>query len=230
MNIAIIPARGGSKRIRNKNTKLFMGVPIIKYSIEVAMKSGLFDYVVISSDDIGILRLAQENGCVPLVRPSFLADDYTGTMPVIRHAIRWARSRGWQFENVACIYATAPLMREVDLVNGFHAIENKDCRFSFSATAFDYSVYRGLVRDGLGVQMIFPENFNRRSQDLPEALHDAAQFYWGTAAAWLADDLLFSKYSTPVLIPRYRVQDIDTEEDWCRAELIYRILKETGDL
>ncbi|MDK9723669.1 MAG: pseudaminic acid cytidylyltransferase [Sterolibacteriaceae bacterium MAG5] len=230
MSIAIIPARGGSKRIPRKNLKPFCGVPILNYSIECAAKTEAFSHVIVSSDDAVILGLAREKGCVALPRPASLADDFTGTIPVIRHAILWAQSQGFDFEHVACIYATAPLLRVTDLLAGLDAVKGDGRRFSFSATTFDYPIYRGLVRDEQGVRMIFPENFNRRSQDLPEALHDAAQFYWGTAAAWLADDLLFSKYSAPVLIPRYRVQDIDTEEDWCRAELIYRILKETGDL
>lgn len=224
MKIAIIPARGGSKRIPRKNIKEFAGKPMIAHSIIAAQKSGLFDHILVSSEDDEILALAERYGATPLRRPSELADDMTATIPVIRHAVLWAEKQNWSLEAACCIYATAPFLRATDLIEGWRLLGANNSTFAFSATTFAFPVFRGMLREGGGVRMIFPEHFSTRSQDLPEALHDAGQFYWGTPQAWKHEDRFFTKSATPVMLPRHRVQDIDTIEDWKRAELMWSAL------
>lgn len=226
MKIAIIPARGGSKRIPRKNIKDFAGLPMIAHSLLAARASGLFEHILVSSEDDEILAVGAEYGGEPLRRPPELADDHTATIPVIRHAISWAESKGWELEGVCCIYATAPFVRAEDIREGWRLLNRPNMDFSFAATTFPFPVFRGLLHDGDGVKMIFPEHFSTRSQDLPEAIHDAGQFYWGTPRVWKKEDRLFTSRAAPVMLPRHRVQDIDTPEDWQRAELIWQILKE----
>jgi pseudaminic acid cytidylyltransferase len=226
MRIAVIPARGGSKRIPRKNVKLFAGVPMIVHSLRAAIEAQLFEHVLVSSDDREILEVAARHGGEPLERPPELADDHTGTIPVIRHAVRWAEAQGWELEGVCCIYATAPFVRAEDIRRGWELLDGKNLDFAFSATTFAAPVYRALLRTGEGVRMIFPEHFPTRSQDLPEVIHDAGQFYWGTARAWQEEDRLFTERAAPVMLPRHRVQDIDTSEDWQRAEVIWRMLND----
>lgn len=226
MKIAIIPARGGSKRIPRKNVKDFAGKPMIAHSIDAARESGVFDHILVSSEDAEILAVAEKLGAEPLLRPQELADDMTATIPVIRHAVQWAEARGWPLTAACCIYATAPFVRAVDLRQGLQRLTEFSRAFAFSATTFAFPVFRGLLREGDGVRMIFPEHFATRSQDLPEAIHDAGQFYWGTPAAWKEEERFFTERATPVILPRYRVQDIDTPEDWRRAELIWQILRQ----
>jgi N-acylneuraminate cytidylyltransferase len=157
------------------------------------------------------------------VRPAELADDFAGTTEVIAHATHWALEQGWQISAVCCIYATAPLLQVADLTRGLTALQSGDWHYAFSATEFAASIFRAMRRaPGGGVQMIFPEHFASRSQDLPTALHDAAQFYWGTTRAWLEKARVFSESSIPVLIPRSRCQDIDTEADWAAAESLFK--------
>jgi pseudaminic acid cytidylyltransferase len=225
MRIAIIPARGGSKRIPRKNVKSFAGSPMIAHSLSAARASGVFDHILVSSDDEEILAIGRDYGGEPLPRPRELADDHTATIPVIRHAITWAESQGWSLDGVCCIYATAPFVRADDIQKGWQELAALKFDFAFSATTFPYPVFRGLLREGGGVRMIFPEHFPTRSQDLPEAIHDAGQFYWGTADAWKSQDRLFTERAIPIILPRHRVQDIDTPEDWQRAELIWKLLQ-----
>lgn len=220
MNVAIIPARGGSKRIPRKNIREFAGKPMIAHSIECALRSGLFSRVVVSTDDAEISTVAREYGAeVPFTRPAALADDHAGTTEVVSHAVEWLRDDGSDFEAVCCIYATAPFVRSHDLESGLSLLRSDNWQYVFSATTFPAPVLRAFHRhaDG-GLEMLFPQHQRTRSQDLGEALHDAAQFYWGRPEAWLARAAIFERHSTVVLIPRWRVQDIDTEEDWMRAE------------
>lgn len=228
--MAVIPARGGSKRIPRKNIKAFCGKPVVAYSIQAAMEAGGFDRIIISSDDEEILNVGAGYGATPLVRPPELADDFAGTIPVIRHAVKWAAERGWSLDGVCCIYATAPFVRGDDIRKGWAMLQEHDLDFTFSATTFPYSVFRSLVTEGCGVRMLFPEHFHTRSQDLPEAIHDAGQFYWGRPASWLKSERIFGERAGPVMLPRYRVQDIDTAEDWLQAELIYQSLSARAGL
>lgn len=227
MKICVIPARGGSKRIPRKNIKPFCGKPMIGWSIEAAVQSGCFDRVVVSTDDTEIADVARQCGAeVPFMRPAHLSDDHTGTIPVIAHAIEWFIGRGSDIRKACCLYATAPFVRAQDLQAGLVELETQACDYAFSMTSYAFPIQRALQLTTAGrVRMFYPEHFNTRSQDLQEAYHDAGQFYWGAADAWLANRPIFSENSVPVLLPRHRVQDIDTQEDWERAELMFRVLQ-----
>ncbi|MCX2541857.1 pseudaminic acid cytidylyltransferase [Pseudomonas sp. COW5] len=228
-NVAIIPARGGSKRIPRKNLKPFDGVPMIARSIRTALDSGLFDQVVVSTDDEEIAELAQAHGAqVPFLRPAELADDFTGTAAVIVHALQQLP----HFDYACCVYATAPLLQARFLREGYELLErHPDKSFAFSVTDFGFPVQRALTVDGQGaLTAMYPEFRNTRSQDLPAAYQDAGQFYWGRSEAWLRGEILYSPASLPVILPRHLVQDIDTAEDWKRAEYLYAALKAGGEL
>jgi pseudaminic acid cytidylyltransferase len=227
MNIAVIPARGGSKRIPRKNIKDFCGKPIIAWSIDAARESGLFDHVLVSTEDAEIAAVARLAGGELLFdRPAVLADEHTGTTEVVAHATRWAIDQGWPLSAVCCIYATAPFIQRSDLLRGQQALEAGDWTYVFAATAFSSSVFRSfrLSAEG-GIEMLFPEYFSTRSQDFPLVLHDAAQFYWGRPSAWLEGTRIFDRHSLPVIIPNWRVQDIDDQDDWKRAEFLFQQLK-----
>ena len=229
MNVAVIPARGGSKRIPRKNIKEFCGKPMIAWSIEAAQKSNCFDRIIVSTDDAEIAATAQTFGAeVPFERPESLSDDHTGTTSVISHAVKWLVEDGEKFENVCCLYATAPFIQPDDLRRGLEILQEQECAYVFSVTSFTFPIQRAIrITQGQRVEMFQPEHFMTRSQDLEEAYHDAGQFYWGTTLAWLDKSPLFEKYSAPVILPRYRVQDIDTQEDWQRAEWLFKALRAT---
>ncbi|MEO1202396.1 MAG: pseudaminic acid cytidylyltransferase [Pseudomonadota bacterium] len=223
MKLAIIPGRGGSKRIPRKNIREFAGKPLIAHPIGAALRSGLFDRVVVSTDDEEIAGIARDSGAeVPFLRPAELADDFTGTIEVIAHAVQQLRDASTAAPSaVCCIYPTAPFVQVDDLRKGLTLLESESWQYVFSATSYSSSIFRSFSRaaDG-GLQMFFPDRFSTRTQDLPDALHDAAQFYWGRPEAWLGRERIYDSHSTVVQIPRWRVQDIDTEEDWLRAELV----------
>jgi N-acylneuraminate cytidylyltransferase len=228
-NVAIIPARGGSKRIPRKNLALFDGVPMIVRSIRTALDSGLFDQVVVSTDDAEIADVARAHGAqVPFMRPAALADDFTGTAAVIVHALQQLPG----FDYACCVYATAPLLQERYLRQGIELLEQRpDKSFTFSVCGFGFPVQRALTLDAQGaLTALYPEFRNTRSQDLSEAFQDAGQFYWGRSDAWLRGEVLYSPASLPVFLPRHLVQDIDTLEDWKRAEYLYAALKAGGEL
>lgn len=223
MRLAVIPARGGSKRIPRKNIKPFCGKPMIAWSIEAALKSNCFDQVIVSTDNAEIAEAARAYGAsVPFMRPAELSDDHTGTIPVIGHAIEWFQKHGDAPEQVCCIYATAPFVRVQDIQQGLRVLEQAGSDYAFSVTSYVSPIQRALRLTSKGrVEMFHPELFNTRSQDLEEAYHDAGQFYWGQASAWLAGKPIFSPDAAPVILPRHRVQDIDTPEDWMRAEWMF---------
>ena len=226
MRVAVIPARGGSKRIPRKNIKEFCGRPMIAWTILAAQESGLFERIIVSTDDEEIAEVAWEWGAeTPFVRPPELSDDYAGTTEVIAHATRWLEAQGPVVAAVCCIYATAPLIQAQDLKRGLEVLQSGDWAYAFSVAEFSPSVYRAFqaLPDG-GLAMLFPEYFSTRSQDLPVALHDAAQFYWGRPDAWTQGLRIFDRHSMPVAIPRWRVQDIDDMDDWIRAEMIFKQL------
>ena len=224
MKIAVIPARGGSKRIPRKNIRMFCGKPIIAYSIAAAQQAGLFDQVVVSTDDEEIASVAREFGAAtPFIRPKEIADDFTGTNAVVKHAIAWFNERASNVAHACCLYATAPLMQARFIKEGFEALSRSNAAFAFSVTGYAFPIQRAVrvTADG-HVDAIYPEHRMTRSQDLEPAYHDAGQFYWGTARAFLEDMPLFAPHSIGVVLPRHLVQDIDTPEDWDQAELIYR--------
>lgn len=227
MNIAIIPARGGSKRIPRKNIKEFHGKPMIAYSIAAAVNSQCFDKIIVSTDDAEIAEVAIKHGAeVPFMRPADISDDYATTLDVIKHAIEFTESQGWAVKNVCCIYATAPFLTHEFIQKGLVELTSAKIDYAFSATSFPFPIQRALkLSDEQRVEMFQPEHLNTRSQDLEEAYHDAGQFYWGTKSAFLQRKPFFSPQSKAVLLPRKRVQDIDTNEDWELAEALYKALQ-----
>ena len=227
MKIAVIPARGGSKRIPRKNIKEFCGKPMIAYSIEAALQSGCFDKVIVSTDDTEIAEVARDYGAeVPFIRPAELSNDYVGTIPVVRHAVEWCMQQGVDPQLVCCLYATAPFVTPKYLQQGLQQIIEQDADYAFTVTSYAFPIQRAIkISPQLGVEMFDPDSFNTRSQDLEEAWHDAGQFYWGKAEAWLSEKIIFGPESTPVILPRHRVQDIDTFEDWDRAEWLFKAMQ-----
>lgn len=227
MKVAIIPARGGSKRISRKNIRPFAGKPIIGYSIEAATESGLFDRIIVSTDDTEIAAVAESFGAeVPFVRPQTLADDFACTGDVVKHCLLWLAEHGCPADYACCIYATAPFVTADDLRRGYQLLVEKGSDYAFSVTSFPFPIQRSVRINQAGyVEAIWPENIMARSQDLEEAFHDAGQFYWGRGAAFLNDVTIFSPASVPVVLPRHRVQDIDTLEDWRRAELMFAAIQ-----
>jgi len=233
MKIAIIPARGGSKRIPRKNIREFCGKPMLAWSVAAAIESNCFDEIVVSTDDEEIADTARAWGArTPFMRPANLSDDHTGTIPVVRHAIQWYMSKGITPEAVCCLYATAPFVQSVDLRRGLELLSSApvDVDYAFSVTSYAFPVQRALrLIEKERVEMLYPEHFWTRSQDLDEAFHDAGQFYWGRTHAWMEGKVIFGRGSVPVVLPRHRVQDIDTLEDWVRAEWLFRAMSSQVD-
>ena len=225
--IAVIPARGGSKRIPRKNIKEFHGKPLIAYSIEVALNLELFDKVVVSTDDEEIASIAKSYGAeVPFLRPKELADDFTGTGDVVNHTLAYLKKRGEVFDYACTIYATAPLLQEKYLIEGFDKLKNCDAIHAFSVTSMPFPIQRTFkIDENERCEMFMPEHYMTRSQDLEEAYQDAGQFYW-TKVNEESSEIMFGKDSIAVVLPRHLVQDIDTLEDWKRAEIMYRVIEE----
>lgn len=230
MNVAVIPARGGSKRIPRKNIKQFCGRPIIAWSIDVAKQSGLFERIIVSTDDKEIAEIAKSYGAeVPFMRSVELSNDYAGTTEVIADAVSWMHEHSWHPEAICCIYPTSVFLLVNDLKKGFDVLSTGNWLYAFSVTDFEYPIFRSIKEHpNGGVEMFFPEHFEKRSQDLPVAMHDAALFYWGKPNAWLNCMRLFDRHSYPVKIPFWRVQDIDTENDWKRAEILFTTIMQTN--
>ena len=229
MNICVIPARGGSKRIPRKNIKEFNGKPIIAYSIEAALNSNCFNQVIVSTDDNEIAKVAKKYGAqVPFVRPEKLSNDYAGTIPVIKHAIDWMERKNNYFEYVCCLYATAPFISPQIISKSYQQLKKSKSDYCFSVTTFPFPIQRSIkiIKDKK-VKMLYPKYFDTRSQDLEETYHDAGQFYWGSAKAFKDEIPIFSEIATPYILPRYLVQDIDTIEDWIRAEAMYKALQKS---
>ncbi len=226
LSIAIIPARGGSKRIIKKNIKDFFGKPLLAYSIEVAQKSELFEKIIVSTDDEEIAKIARQYGAqVPFLRPSNLSDDFTGTEDVIKHAIKFLEKKGEFYQYICTLYATAPLLEVKYLIEGYETLKNTNATNTFSATTMPFPIQRTFKLDSVGrCEMFMPEHYMTRSQDLEEAYQDAGQFYWKNTKMKNTSKILFSDISIPIILPRHLVQDIDTLEDWRRVELMYQIL------
>ena len=224
-SVAVIPARGGSKRIPRKNVKLFHGKPLIAYSIAVALKSNLFERVIVSTDDDEIAQIATKYGAdVPFIRPKELSDDFTGTEEVVEHALGFLKQRGESYDYVCTIYATAPLLKEKYIIEGYEKLKNTDAANAFSATSMPFPIQRTFKIVNGRCEMFFPGHYHTRSQDLEEAYQDAGQFYWKKLGV-KSNDIMFGKDSIPIILPRYLVQDIDTLEDWKRAEIMYEVIQ-----
>lgn len=224
-NLAIIPARGGSKRIPRKNIKDFLGKPIISYSIEAALNSELFDEVMVSTDDDEIAEVAIKYGAkVPFLRSNKNSDDYSTTIDVINEVISGYKIKNnADFENGCCIYPTAPLLKIEHLKNGYNKLILNDYSTVFSAVEFSYPIWRGLsINEDNGAKMIWPQHLNDRSQDLQKVYHDAGQWYWFKTKE-LTDSFLSGKTAI-IKLDETEVQDIDNLTDWKLAELKYKIL------
>ena len=223
--LAVIPARGGSKRIPRKNIKPFAGKPMLLYAIDAARASGLFGHIVVSTDDEEIAELARAAGAVvPFMRPVELSDDITPTVPVVAHAIRECAARGMAADHVCCIYPGVPLLDPADLQQAFELLQRTSSAYVFPVTTFPSAVQRALLRDADGAtRPMYPEFASTRTQDLEPAFHDAGQFYWGLARSWLAG-LNIHQSGRTIVLPQWRVVDIDTPADWQRAEALYQAL------
>lgn len=225
--VAIIPARGGSKRIPRKNIKTFAGQPIIAYSINAAITSNLFERIILSTDSEQIAEVGSSYGAeVPFMRPAELSDDFTGTAEVLIHSLNWLTEHDKFYPYFCCIYPTAPFLEKEYLVKGFDILRKNNASTVFSVTSFPYPIFRAMkIEANNRVKMFWPEYLNSRSNDLPDAYHDAGQFYWGDTEKFLKEKNIFSSDSVPVILPRYLVHDIDTPEDWETAEILYLALK-----
>lgn len=227
--IAVIPARGGSKRIPRKNIKPFCGKPMIAYSIEAAIRAGIFDEIIVSTDDEEIADVARNAGAsVPFMRPKELSDDFTATGAVVEHAIKFLQARGDRIKFVCTIYATAPLIDEFYIKLGLEKLRASNAKNAFSCTSMPFPIWRTfkIAKDGR-CEMFWRENFAKRSQDLEEAYQDAGQFYWTNLDAPSSDEIFFGRDSIAVVLPRHLVQDIDTPQDWIRAEFLYEAVQKS---
>ena len=229
MKLAVIPARGGSKRIPRKNIKLFHGQPMIVYAIRAALASGSFDKVIVSTDDAEIAAVARAHGAeLPFVRPPELADDHTPTVPVIAHAIGACKAQGWDVQDVCCIYPGVPFIVAADLHVAHQLLQAGGSAYVFPVTGFPSPIQRALRRGADGsVRPFHPEHAATRTQDLEPGYFDVGQFYWGKTEAWLAG-LNIHLHARTLVLPEWRVVDIDTPDDWDRAELLYGALRQKG--
>ena len=231
MRLAVIPARGGSKRIPRKNIREFAGKPMIAHAISAARQTGLFERILVSTDDGEIASIAREWGAeTPFTRPVELADDYTPTVPVIAHAITACQALGWSIDYVCCIYPCVPFIQTSDLKLALDLLQASQAAYSFPVTEFPSPIQKALRRlpDGR-MQPFYPEFELARTQDMESAYHDTGQFYWGKADAWLTNDKIHCS-GVGLPIPSWRVVDIDTPDDWERAVLFYKLMeKENSD-
>ena len=225
MNVAIIPARGGSKRIPRKNIRAFHGRPMIAWAIAAARESGCFERVLVSTDDDEIARVAVDcGGEAPFSRPEDLATDHAGTAGVVAHALEWCAANGGMPEYACCLYATAAFVEAEDLREGLRILRDTGADFALAVTSFAAPIQRALRLQGGRLEMLHPGHFASRSQDLEPTYHDAGQFCWGRSHAWLGS-LPLSARTAALVLPRYRVQDIDTLDDWTRAEAMFGALR-----
>ena len=227
MNLAIIPARKGSKRIKNKNIKLFFGKPIIFWSIKAAKESKLFDKIIVSTDCKKIAKIANSFGAdTPFIRPKKLSNDLVNVDKVIKHSILWFKSKNLFFDKVCCIYPTAPFMNKEIIKEGFKKINKSKKSFSFTLTSFPHPIERALIikKDG-SIKTKFRNNEKKRSQVFENLYHDIGQIYWGKSESFLKEKKIFSKNSEAIYIPRYLAHDINTHEEWKKAELVFKALR-----
>jgi pseudaminic acid cytidylyltransferase len=223
MKIAVIPARGGSKRIPRKNIKEFCGKPMIAWAITTALESGLFDHVIVSTDDGEIADIAGKCGAeTPFSRPIELADDFSPTVPVIAHAIKSCLDKGWKVEYACCIYPCTPFLQVDDLIVAFDLLHKKNTDFVYPVTEYAHPIQRAMRQLPSGkMQFINSENELTRTQDLEKSFHDSGQFYWGKTSAWLEHKKMHTD-GIGMVIPNWRVVDIDSIDDWLRAENLYK--------
>ena len=225
-NLAVIPARGGSKRIPKKNIKLFHGKPIISWVIESSLETNLFENVVVSTDCEEIAQISRSFGAeTPFVRPASISDDNTSVFEAVRHTIDFFKKKNENFELVTLIYPTAPFIEKSDIQSAINSINDFD--FSIAVTLFPYPIQRALRVDDdtCTVSMVETKNFLKRSQDFPQRYHDAGQFVVGKTKAWEEKTPLIDGRTLPIVVPRIRVQDIDEVEDWKEAEAKFSFIR-----
>lgn len=226
-NLAIIPARGGSKRIPRKNIKEFCGKPIIAYSIEVAIKSNLFDEIMVSTDDNEIAEVAKKYGAkVPFRRSCNTSNDSATTIDVLLEVLEDYKKMGLTFDHACCLYPTSPLTKIGDIQEGYNKLGQGKYDSVFPIVNFGYPIWRALEVEDDKIKMIWPENLNARSQDLKKAYHDAGQWYWFVPDK--ISDRIFTNNSSSIILPEERVQDIDNLSDWKLAEIKYKLSNEVS--
>ncbi len=224
-NIAIIPARGGSKRIPKKNIKNFLGKPIIAYSIETALQSGLFDEVMVSTDDSDIAKIALQYGAkVPFLRSKQTADDFAVLTDVLTEVLHNYQKVNKHFDHVCCILPTAPFINSYDVTKAYNKLIRGNFDTVFPVVRYSFPIQRAMQFDGDHVKMIWPENIHKRSQDLKSSFHDAGLFYWAKTGVILTQKKLWTDNTSAIEINEQKAHDIDTIEDWKIAELKYKIL------
>ena len=221
MNIAIIPARKKSVRIKNKNIKIFMGKPIIYWSIKAAFQTKIFDKVIVSTEDKKISKIAKNCGAeIPFYRPRHLADGKTEIIDVVKHSIKWFKKNNIKIENVCCIFATAPLLNYKNIIKAFNILKKNDCDFVFPATINSKYLTISFYLKKNKMKMINDNFYHFRSQDLPSTYHDAGQFYWGKTRTWMKKKRIFAANSKILKIPSNESVDINTLQDWKQAKLL----------
>ena len=225
MNIALIPARGGSKRIPKKNIKDFLGKPVISWVIRELIDSKVFDKIIVSTDDDDIAKISKKYGADRVIkRPVDLSDDLTTTVPVIAHSISVLNSEGYYPDYVCCAYPCAPLIYSADIIKSLKILKSKNINYIYPVTEYTHPIQRALkFKKNIELEFFFSEYELTRTQDLEKAYHDAGQFYWGKASSWVGQKRMHSN-SIGMIIPNWRVVDIDTVDDWIKAEMIYKQL------
>jgi len=223
MNLAIIPARGGSKRILKKNIRPFQGQPIISYAINAALQSNLFDRIIVSTDDKEIASLSQALGAdIPFLRPKKISDDYTSTIAVVEHALNFFIASGFEYKRICCIYPCTPFITSDDLRDSYNLMESHKSESCIPVIEFDSAPQRGFkIKPDGKLDWLYPAYKNERTQDIDRAYHDIGAFYWATQSKWLSGDI---SDGSAYLFDRNRAVDIDTEEDWKRAETIHKLI------
>jgi N-acylneuraminate cytidylyltransferase len=224
-NLAIIPARGGSKRIPRKNIKDFLGTPIIAYSITAAIKSNLFDDIIVSTDDIEIANLSKYYGAsVPFLRDPKNSDDFATTFDVIEEVINNCLQLGKEYENVCCIYPCAPFCTENQIIDSYNLLLDKKYKSVFPVVPYSTPIQRALIIENGKILPINSAVQNLRSQDLEHSYYDAGQFYWLDKSCILNDKKIFTDNSGVIVLDELHAQDIDTQIDWQLAELKYKLI------
>lgn len=225
--IAIITARGGSKRIPRKNIRSFLGKPIISYSIETAINSHIFEDVIVSTDDREIADISRKYGAnVPFMRSKENSTDYADTADVIREVLLELKKLGREYDNICCIYPTAPFITVEKLEKSFELLNNTGVYNVVPMVPFSFPPQRGMIIENGFAKPIDSIAIGERSQDLETIFHDAGQFYWIKTIEFLNNPDILMNHTAIFHVPETEVQDIDNEDDWIIAEIKYKLMKE----
>ena len=227
MNVVVLPARKNSKRIKNKNIKPFLGIPIIIRTITKLKKSKIFDKIIVSTDSVRIKKIVEQYGAyVPYYRAKKLSDDHTGISEVVADVTRWMLRKKWKVKYVCCVLPTNPLLQKKYLKAGLKLIIKSNCKFVFSASMIKSNFLRSFYETNTkGIKMLYPRNYKKRSQDLKKIFIDCGIFYWAKPKSWISSYKIFSKQSKTIKIPSSLNYDIDTQDDWKKAEKFAKLNK-----